>query len=182
MATEDGARKFFEKLKIVETFCGGDVETAKKILKGEYTDIIAIKGRFKDKDDQHLGLFLVFVSKITRKVVNARSVISSSTSVFHHKPFDNWKVFYGKLEKELAEAEIDAEKTATLDGVLSRLHELKFFPEIFGWVERNDIMNLTDRFQLVVRNVLGVEDIHVVLDFENISSLLLYEEKGIKPI
>jgi hypothetical protein len=69
-----------------------------------------------------------------------------------------------------------------LNGVLERLGELKFFNSIFEWIDKNDIMNLTDKFQKIVNNVLGIEDSHVVLDFENITSLVLYEEKGIKPI
>lgn len=182
MSQEDGARKYFEKLKIVEKFCSGDIDTAKKILKGEYADIIALKGRFKGSEDEFFGLFLVFISRITRKIVFGQSVISHTASVFHHKPFDSWKAFFTKVEKEINEAEIDTEKMNLLNGVLTRLGELKFFPSIFEWVDTNDIMNLTDKFQKVVNNVLKIEDCRVVLDFENISSLVLYEEKGIKPM
>ncbi len=182
MTQEDGARKYFEKLKIVEKFCSGDIDTAKKILKGEYTDIIAIKGRFKDGDDEFFGLFLVFISRMSRSVVFAQSVISHTASVFHHKPFDSWKAFYAKMEKEINEAEVVAEKMGLLDGVLTRLGDLKFFSNIFEWVDTNDIMNLTDRFQKVVNNVLKIEECRVVLDFENTTSLILYEERGIKPV
>jgi hypothetical protein len=182
MNREDGARQYFEKLKIVEKFCAGDTNIAKKILKGEYTDIIALKGRFKGAEDEFFGLFLVFISRMTRHVVFAQSVISRTASVFHNKPFDNWKTFFAKIEKEIHEAEVDAERMGLLDGVLMRLGDLKFYPSIFEWVETNDIMNLTDRFQKVVNNVLKIDDCRVVLDFENTTSLILYEEKGIKPV
>jgi hypothetical protein len=182
MDRNDGAREYFEKLKIVEKFCSGDTETAKKILKGEYADIIVLKGRFKDGLEENFGLFLVFISRITRAVVASRSVISHTASVFHHKPFDKWKIFLSKLEKEISEADIDNGKMQILDSVLERLSELKFFGSIFDWVETNDIMNLTDKFQKIVNNVLDIEDAHVVLDIENITSLILYEEKGIKPV
>ncbi|HOD16407.1 MAG TPA: hypothetical protein PK307_12335 [Spirochaetota bacterium] len=182
MSQEDGARKYFEKLKIVEKFCSGDIDTAKKILKGEFTDIIALKGRFKGAEDEFFGLFLIFISRMTRSVVFGQSVISRTASVFHNKPFDSWKAFFTKMEKEINEAEVDTEKMGLLDGVLQRLGELKFFPNVFEWVDTNDIMNLTDRFQKVVNNVLKIEDCRVVLDFENTTSLILYEERGIKPV
>jgi hypothetical protein len=182
MNRDDGARQFFEKLRIVEKFCGGDTAIAKKIIKGEYTDIIALKGRFKGGEDEFFGLFLVFISRMTQHVIFAQSVISRTASVFHHKPFDTWKSFNAKLEKEINEAEIDTERMGLLDGVLTRLAELKFFPSIFEWVETNDIMNLTDRFQKVVNNVLKTDDCRVVLDFENTTSIVIYEEKGIKPV
>src|SRR4030042_2735732 len=160
MIRNDGARQYFEKLKIVEKFCSGDIETAKRILKGEFTDIIVIKGRFKDGLEENFGLFLVFISRITRAVVASRSVISHTASVFHHKPFDNWKNFFSKLEREISEADVDTEKMEVLDNVLERLNELKFFTSVFEWVENNDIMNLTNRFQKVVNNVLQIEDSH----------------------
>lgn len=182
MNRDDTAREYFEKLKIVEKFCSGDINTAKKILKGEFTDVVVLKGRFKDGLEENFGLFLVFISRISHKVVDEHSVISHTASVFHHKPFDSWKSFLGKLDKELSEADVDAEKIKTLNEVLSRLAELKFFPNIFEWVDTNDIMNLTDKFQKIVNNVLGIDDSRVVLDFENITSLVLYEERGIKPV
>ena len=182
MNREDGARQYFEKLKIVEKFCSGDTETAKKILKGEYADIVVIKGRFKDDDEENFGLFIVMISRITNAVVLAKSVVSHTASVFHHKPFDSWKAFLAKLDKEISEADIDTEKMQTINGVLERLSELRFFPNMFEWIETNDIMNLTDKFQKIINNVLDIEDSRVVLDFENITSLILYEEKGIKPV
>ncbi|MBN2079103.1 MAG: hypothetical protein JW838_09050 [Spirochaetes bacterium] len=182
MNRDDGAREYFEKLKIIERFCSGDIETAKRILKGEFADVIAIKGRFRDGSEEQFGLFIVFISRITRSVVAARTVISGTASVFHHKPFDSWKEFFAKLERELNEADVFTDAMATMEQVLMRLSELKFFIQIFEWVENNDIMNLTERFQKIVNNVLKIEDSHVVVDFENTTSLVLYEEKGIKPV
>jgi hypothetical protein len=182
MVHNDGAKTYFDKLKIVEKFCSGDIETAKKVLKGEYTDIVIIKGRFKDDTEDYFGLFLVFISRISKMVIHSYSVISHTASVYHNKPFENWKVFFTRVEKEINEAQIDRDRTEVLNGVLSRLHELKLFENIFDWISHNDIMNLTDKFQKIVNNVLKIEDSHVVLDFENITSIVLYEERGIKPL
>ncbi|OHD67952.1 MAG: hypothetical protein A2W19_06805 [Spirochaetes bacterium RBG_16_49_21] len=182
MNRDDGARTYFEKLKIVEKFCSGDIETAKRILKGEFPDIIALKGRFKDDADDYFGLFLVFISRISGSVIHSISVISHTASVYHNKPFENWKVFFNKVEREIKEAQIDVERTRVLNEVLCRLDELKLFNNFFEWVAHNDIMNLTEKFQKIVCNVLKIENSHVVLDFENITSIVLYEEKGIKPV
>ncbi len=182
MANEDSARAFFEKLKIVEKFCAGDVETAKKILKGEFTDIIALKGRFKDDEDNFFGLFLVFVSRISQSVIHASSVVSHTVSVFYNKPFESWKVFFDKVDKEINEAQIDNELTNTMNQVLGRMHELKMFEDFFDLIAHRDIMNLTEKFEKIVDNVLKVEKSHVLLDFENITSIVLYDERGIKPV
>jgi len=182
MNRDDGARQYFKKLKIIEKFCQGDVEKARQIMKGEYTDIVVVKGRFKDDVDENFGLFIVMVGRVTRTVVFAKSVVSHTASVFHHKPFDSWKSFLAKVEKEISEADIDTEKMQTINGVLERLAELKFFSSIFEWVDTNDIMNLTGKFQKIINNVLDIEDSRVVLDYENITSLVLYEERGIKPV
>jgi hypothetical protein len=182
MAGEDSARAYFKKLKIAEKFCAGDTETAKKILNGEFTDIVAIKGRFKDDEENFFGLFLVFISRISRRVIHNSSVISHTASVFYNKPFESWKVFFNKVDKELSEAQVDTELTNILNEVLHRMHELKLFDNFFELIAHKDIMNLTDKFQTIIDNVLKVENSHVMLDFENITSIVLHDEKGIKPI
>ena len=182
MVGDDGARAYFKKLKIAEKFCAGDTETAKKILNGEFTDIITIKGRFKDDAENFFGLFLVFISRISRKVIHSSSVISHTASVFYNKPFESWKVFFNKVDKELSEAQVDEELTNILNEVLHRMHELKLFDNFLELIAHKDIMNLTDKFQKIINNVLKVENSHVMLDFENITSLVLYDERGIKPV
>jgi hypothetical protein len=182
MNKDNGARTYFEKLKIAEKFCFGDIEMAKKILKGEFADIIVIKGRFKDDVEEYFGLFLMFISRLSRSVIHSNSVISHTASVYYNKPFESWKIFFNKLEREIKEAQINEERTKILNEVLSRLQELKLFNDFFEWITHNEIMNLTEKFQKIICNVLNVENSHVVLDFENITSIILYEEKGIKPV
>ena len=51
---------------------------------------------------------------------------------------------------------------------------------IFDWVDRNDIKNLTEKFGTIVGKVIGDKNIEVLLDFENLTSLVLYEDAGIR--
>ncbi|MCP4137268.1 MAG: hypothetical protein GY754_40235 [bacterium] len=175
----DGARDYFEKLKIIEKFCGGDVEMAKMVLKGEYQDIIAIKGRFKDMDDGFFGLFLIFISKITKTVVRNFVIVSNSASLYLYKPFDNWRIFIDKLNKELNDKVSDTEKTEALMEYLDSLERVPFFINIFDWVEDNDIKNMTEQFQEVIGQIVALDDTEVLLDFETTTSLSLYEDGDI---
>ena len=182
MKNKDGAKAYFEKLSLVEKFCKGDTETAKKILKGEFNDIIVIKCRFKDEHDKNFGLFLIFISRIHQTIIKSLSVISTNASVYRVKPFDEWRTFYSKLEKEIDDADTEPENIEVLNAVLDRINELKFYKSIFRWIEDNDIQSLTEKFEKVIDKVLESKNSKATLDFEYLTSIELFEERGIKPI
>ncbi len=179
MKEKDGARVYFDKLKMAETFCDGDVEMARKILKGEVNDVIVLKGRFKDEDDEVYGLFMTFLGKLNKRVVVSYAVVSGVASLYLHKPFTDWKMFYDKLQKELTNPDVDKELSETFVGVLQKLEQLNFFPSIFDWVEENDIQNMTDKFRVVTSKVIN-KNVNLVIDYEYITSITLYDMLNVR--
>ncbi len=181
MDTNDSARQYFDKLNIVEKFCNGDVDTAKSIVKGEYNDIIAIKGRFKDTQDFYFGIFILLLSRITKKVLAHFNIISESISAYNHKPFDDIKTFLSKINKERDDGVYDIQKTNLFNGVLGRFDEIKIYENIFSYVNENDIQSLTDKFELIISKTLKVEKCLVTIDFQDTNSLFIHDELGIEP-
>ena len=98
--TKDGTNEYFDKLKLAEDFCKGDMDQAKKLLSGELQDIIVVKARFKREDDSYYGLFMLFIDKSTLKIVKSFSIATNIASVFLIKPFVTWKEFALKMQKE----------------------------------------------------------------------------------
>lgn len=181
MPFKDGSKEYFEKLKITERFCGGDLDMARRILKGEYSDVIVVKGRFKDDDESFFGIFAVFIHLFSNTILLSYCAISHNASIYLHKPYDEWRVFVTHIEHEIEVAELDAEKTGTLHRVLARMNELKMFPSILQWIKDNDIRNLTENFVMILNNVLKTDNLKVILDFENTTSLVLNVERGVMP-
>jgi hypothetical protein len=179
---KDESRVFFEKLKMIEQFCGGDASLARKIIKGEMNDIVVIKGRFKDDDETIYGLFLLFVSDILKTIISGEAVVSPSASVYRHKPYESWRSFKQSVIKEGKEAEIDEAKTNKLTAVMNRIDELRLFPDVFNWVRTNDIQSLTQKFERIVNKSLGMETFKVILDFESTNSLIIHQELGLTPL
>jgi hypothetical protein len=181
MSNNNGTRDYFDKLNIIEQFCDGDTGTAKKILKGELNDILIFKGRFKDEDEYYFGLFLIFIHSISKTILNPYVIVAANASVINHKPYDDWRTFYSKIEKELNEAEVDQNQTETLTEVFQRTNELKLFNFLFSWTENNDIQSLTEAFKKIINKALKVKNSTIVIDFEYSTSLVLFEELGITP-
>jgi len=173
-------KEYFEKFKVVERFSGGDVELTRKILKGEFNDVIIFKGRFKNGDESIFGLFMVLVHETSSSALGAYSVVSGSSSVFRHKPYDDWRTFISRIKKEGADMGED-ERTVKFTELLSRIHELKMFSTFFEGVRKNDIAGITESFKKIVGKFLSDETVQIVIDFEESNTLLLHEELGITP-
>ncbi len=181
MNTDDEPRDYFRKLKIIEHFCDNDPDIALQVMRGALKDLVVIKGRFKDKEGTIYGLFIVFISTILKKVLAQYATVSMDASVYKHKPYEMWKHFLEAISKENREAQLETAKKNTLEKVLGRIHELKMFTTIFQLIESNDILTLTNDFNLVLNNSLGADDIQTVIDFEYTTSINVYEEKALAP-
>ncbi len=178
MKKDNSAKEYFEKLKIAEKFCEGDVSLAKKMLSGEFQDLIAIKGRFKNDDENIFGLFLVFISHLSNQLIQHHTIVSQFSSVFQHKPFDNWLPFLHSLEKELESTEYDEEKTQILHNLLNRFIFDDQILIIKKWIDDNDIMAITSYFEDIISHVPDIYNAKVVLDFEHTTSMILHDELG----
>jgi hypothetical protein len=174
------SKEYFDKFKIVERFCGGDVDMAKSILKGELNDVIVFKGRFKNGDETLFGLFMVLVHETSSSVIDAYSVVSGSSSVFRHKPYDDWRTFISRIKKEGSDMGED-ERTNNFTVLLKRIHELKLFSTFFEGVRKNDIAGITENFKKIVGKFLSDDSVSIVIDFEESTTLILHEELGITP-
>ena len=114
MTIDDTTKEYFEKLKLAEKFTRGDIEKARQMLRGEFQDVIVIKGRFKDEDEKIFGLFQIFFSIIKYYLIECRCIVSDYASVYNNKPFDNWKIFLSKLEREITDTEHHTDKMNAL--------------------------------------------------------------------
>ena len=181
MEEVDGAREYFKRLKIVEDFCNGDVETAKKIMRRELSDAIIIKGRLKNDDNSMYGLYWVAINKISAAVSAVGGLIAPFASVHRHNPLLQWKEFFDQIEREKGEIAYKEDLTVQLNNALKRFVEVKGVKTIITWVEENQIKELTDTFHKIISDVLKMDDLETLIDFESITSLDLFEETGIKP-
>jgi hypothetical protein len=181
MAGIEEAKEYFKRLKQAETHCGGDVELAKKLLAGDYRDAIVFKGRFKDMDDEIYGLFIVIVSRVFSSIIETRSIISQLASIYRHRPIEHWHTFISRLEKEKEEAEFDPVLSDQINNALKRFLEVEGVSLLIFLAEGNDIAHLTDQFRNIIQSILKKQDIQIVVDFEQASSMDIHEKTGLSP-
>jgi len=181
MSETDGAKEYFDKLKIAEKFCGGDTALAKKLLSGEFQDTGVIKGRFNEKEKEFSGLFLLFINRITFSLLAQTCLVTPSMSVNLIKPFDDWYSFYSRLVKEKESGAFDTDRTNTLRDSIRAELDKKSVNSLFNMMEDNEIQLITDKFVSIICKALETEEINVLLDFEYTTSIMLNEKLGLKP-
>ncbi len=178
----DNARYYFKKLKLAEELCNGDTETAKRLLQGEFHDVLIIKGRFKDSESTRYGLFLVVLSKLTVSILGNYSIISEYASVYQTTPLAPWRTFLDAIQREKGEIEYDEEMSSQFNNALKRFLEIKKIDQIIRWIDANAIRELTDTFTTICNDLFQIDDIEVVIDFEPGTSVDVFESLGIRPV
>jgi hypothetical protein len=176
MKDTDQAKEYFKKLRLAEKYCGGDTEVAKKILQGEYHDVVVIKARFKDPDEKFYGLFVMFINKLVPNIMLTNSIVSNYASTYQTKPMEYWVTFNEIIEREKAIADFDSEFTVQMNNALKRFLEIRGIKQMVHMVEHNQIKEITDTYVEVVNNVLKVSDSDVLVDFESTTSIILHEK------
>jgi len=177
----DGAKEYFKKLRLAEKFCDGDTELAKKLLTGEYKDIIVVKGRFKEQEDALYGLFIVIINKYFNSVIATYGIASHLASIYQHKPLEQWDAFYSGLAKELEVAEFDPGISSKITNGLRRFIEIHGTSDVIAWVEKNRIAEITEQFQHYLSEISDYADIQVMIDFEQTTSMKIYDTLKIEP-
>ncbi len=179
MTDIDKAKEYFRKLKVLEKHCDGNTRMAKMILDGDLKDVVVLKGRFKDIDDETYGLITVFINKILPEITHTEAVVSHLASIYQRKPLEYWLDFYKSIIREKQEAEYNEGTTTQLSNALKRFVEIKGLPKILEWIEKNQIKELTDLFREIIHSILSIDDSTLLIDFELTSSIELYEKTSL---
>ena len=174
-------RDFFKFFNLAEEFCNGDKEKAKKLLNGQFHDIITIKGRFDSDDDEIYGFFLIFISRIFYSVVLNYTVFTNYTNALMNKPINEWKSFYNKLSKEMQDKDHDLAKDKELNQLIRKIINMKTTIGIIEDIENNSIQTITNKFKEIFSSALQKDGIDVDLDYEDITSLDLHDKWGFRP-
>jgi hypothetical protein len=181
MVKDNGSLVFLKKLQMAEKFCNGNTEKAKKLLNGEFDDIVIIKGRFSDEEEEVFGLFLLFVSRIYYKVVVNFFILTNYTVALQSKPVLDWKTFHHKIEKEMHNPEFDMELNDKSNNRLKELLTIQEILPMLEWIDTNMIQEIKGRFEVLLEEAVRKEKIEVDLDFEDTTSFVLYDKWNIKP-
>ncbi len=181
MGKNDGSLAFFKKLQMAEKYCNGNTETAKKLLSGEFDDIIIIKGRFSDEGEEVFGLFLLFISRVYYRVIVSFFIFTNYTFALQSKPVYDWKTFLNKIEKEMQNPEFGMKLNDRGNTRLKELLTIKEILPMIEWIDNNKFQEITGRFEMLLEKAIKKEKIEVDLDFESTTSFVLYDKWKIKP-
>jgi hypothetical protein len=160
---------FTRKLEIATFYANGDEERAKQIVAGTYKDFYAIKGRFASTTSY--GAFIAFANINYLSMNSLFAVISTSFELKDIKTFDDWITY----ERDITEFQRNKEH----DDVLARQFKntftgsftYQFASELRKLVSEKKDMEINRLFQQVVQDRMGLQNVSMVVDVEEISSV-----------
>ncbi len=160
---------FTRKLEIATFYANGDEERARQVVAGALKDFYVIKGRFASTTS--FGVFIAF-SNISYLSLNSLFVvISNSFELKDAKTFNDWMTY----ERDIT----DFMKTKEHDDVLARQFKntftgsftYQFASELRKLVSEKKDMDINRLFQHIVQNRMGLQNVTMVVDVEEISSV-----------
>ncbi len=175
-----GTPGFFKKIAMAEKFCNGNMEKAKRLVSGDFNDILIIKGRFNDAGESFYGFFQSFYSKIFYSLTINHVALTNYTVASQNKPINDWYSFYTRIDKVMKEADYDRKKGIELNSKMKEIFDIKTVIGIIEFASINDITSLTNSFTDYVSRVMGTP-VEVDLDYEDTNSLMLNEKWGYLP-
>lgn len=162
-----------KNINIALKYTNGDIEKARKMVTGQWNDVVVTKGRFS-VGNHTFGIFLFFYNKENRYIMNINSLLSKSKSL-HDKISinDNWKFFYSKF-KDFVNLESPPENDSVSSYEFTRhlIDSLKGY-EIYDYIAESNLELSTDALIEIIAKLFNREEVNCQIEFEQTSSLVL---------
>lgn len=166
---ENVGKEIKKKIDAALNYTNGNLEVAKKIVAGQYQDLIALKARFKDDSDNFFGLYVLYFSKEIHELVGIQTCVSTSPSIYNHKPFEPWASYENTIAKEL-NLEHDKNRTDKLYNLLMDNLNNEQVVQIVHFVNGSNFQGLDEIFQGFLKAALESDSITNQIEVEKTNS------------
>ncbi len=173
-------KDYFAKLNLAEKFTG-NTRKARLMVEGAYQDIIALKCRFKDSKDSVFGLLTIFLNKYSLYTLDTYGIISAFGSLYSVRPFENWKVFISKINKELDYDKYEIQLTKKLLNHFFDSMNPDQIKDISKRSDKNDLAGITKILRISLKKALQMRELELTVDFEETNSVEVNKVLGSLP-
>ncbi|MBP7737319.1 MAG: hypothetical protein KA369_15170 [Spirochaetes bacterium] len=160
---------YTRKLEIATFYANGDEERAKQIVAGALKDFYAIKGRFASTTSY--GAFIAFANISYLSLNSLFVVISNSFELKDIKTFDEWMTYERDITEFMKNNEHDDVLARQFKNTFSGSFTYQFASELRKLVSEKKDMDINRLFQQVVQSRMGLQNVNMVVDVEEISSV-----------
>jgi len=158
-----------KKLDIATYYTHNDFELAKKMVTGSYKDLYVLKINFTSSSVY--GAIIVFYNHILNYIVHLHGIVSKSFSIQDIKPSAKWKIFEKDIVDIVKKNEHDSVLTNQSLDSFSKGFTVQIGNEIKKFLENDDSIQLVYILQKLAQDTLGFQNVKVLSDYEEISSV-----------
>ncbi len=160
---------FTKKLEIATFYANGDEERARQVVAGALKDFYAIKGRFASTTS--FGVFIAFANINYLSLNSLFAVISNSFELKDAKTFNDWMIYERDITDFMKNNEHDDVLARQFKNTFNGSFTYQFASELRKLVSEKKEMDINRLFQHVVQSRMGLQNVTMVVDVEEISSV-----------
>ena len=123
-----------------------------------------IKGRFRASSSNTYGLFIIFISLLTKTVENVLVAASHFSTIYENSPDMNWPSFEEKITNLKWKGEVSANISHDLQMLLSNTIKFDLVEELIDYLKRNEKGKIEHTFTPIFAK--GLMDKSVAIEFE----------------
>jgi len=169
-----------KKLEIASYYTHDDLEKAKQMVAGTYSDMYVVKAKFSSSTVY--CSYILFINSIYLNLVHVEAVVSNSYDIADMKTSIDWKIFEKEIMNERSKGNHDEVITNGLKDTLAAAVDMAFLKEVIKLFSNNEEISANHNFKKLATGPLGFQNVEITVDFDQISSLdmELYSETSKK--
>ena len=157
------------KLEIATYYTHDDIEKAKQMVSGTYSDMYVIKAKLTSSTVY--CAYVVFLNKVYQVVEHIELIVSNSYDIADMKTNIGWKVFEQEILTEKSKGLHDSViVNSSLDSLAVGI-DAQFVKEIIRLIENNEEISVNHSFKKLSIDKLGFQNVEITVDYDEISSL-----------
>ena len=151
---------------------GGDIVKARAMVDGTYVDGSVLKGTFLLQDMGYSGVFVIFFNTEENYIPFMDMITKKSSIIYEQLDMSaGWKNVLREMNTLKSETD-DVDISSRKDKIIREIIEMDYFSD----VKSGNVDNLEASTELILRKVLGNQNISCKLDLEPVSSLSMMQE------
>ncbi len=159
-----------EKLRIARRYTKENEDLARDVVNGSYRDIVIIKARYKNRDENYFGAFSVYLSIELSSVVGLVICTGKLPNIYKVKPFETWKIHERSI-RDIIEVELDNNSLDTINKLFIDRITSNTIENILSYIKLDNYDKLTNLFSKIIEELFSIDNIAIQIDTEKLTSV-----------
>lgn len=156
-------------------YTDGDMQKAKDMIAGVYTDISVIKLLFRASNVGKYGLVVIFINTEKNYLQKFYSVVSKNEQICNEKPYNEWQHFFSTILETTYSELNEIVSTSQLGSAMEKELSPAIVSVLSDKINSNDTVSLNLQFEKMISFIFKTDQIELDIKIEKAGSIFVEE-------